>query len=131
MPLPPGRSGLPPESVAVGGKAPQDPVTPLFPFGETTPARWFYLSADEAIAPGSALVRIQVSLARPGVPGRAPGVRLNWTYKVGSEWRPLGQSGSGAEVIGTSDWGFRDGSRAFTRNGEISFWAPAVWPREL
>ena len=36
MPLTPGESGLAPESVAVGGRVPQDEVAGLYPFGETS-----------------------------------------------------------------------------------------------
>lgn len=115
MALSPGESGLPPESVAVGGKAPTDEVAGLYPFGETAQVKWLYLSADETIAAGGATVRFDVRLARPGVARTA--VKLVWTYKVGSEWRELG--------------GLVDETRALTRDGEIRFRVPTDWPREV
>jgi baseplate J-like protein len=127
--LPLGRSGLAPESVAVGGRAPQDEVAGLFPFGETSQGRWFYLSADETIAAGGATARLTVVLARPGV--AANPVRLVWSYKVGSEWRELGQSGSQAPQAGLDEAGLLDGTRALTRDGDIGFRIPRQWPREL
>jgi hypothetical protein len=128
MALPPGRSGLAPESVAVGNRQPQDLDLPLAPFGDTTPAKWFYLSADEAIGNGRALVRFRVTLG-PG--GAGPAVKLNWTYRVGNEWRVLGQSTAGGAQPAGGELQFSDGTRAFTSDGEISFRVPPEWPREL
>ncbi|MGH4012335.1 MAG: putative baseplate assembly protein [Pseudonocardiaceae bacterium] len=132
MALPPGKSGLAPESVAVGRRAPQDEVAGLFPFGETSQVKWFYLSADEAIAAGGATAHFDVRLSRPGS-ARDPAtpVRLVWSYKVANEWKELGRSSSQADRADSSDVGFRDGSRALTRNGDISFQVPPRWPREL
>ncbi|MGH3929520.1 MAG: hypothetical protein ACRDTF_06035, partial [Pseudonocardiaceae bacterium] len=132
MPLPPGESGIAPESVAVGGRAPQDEVAGLFPFGETSQVKWFYLSADEAIAAGGATARLDVALARPGVVrNAATSVQLVWSYKVGSEWRELGRSSSRADRVGAGEAGLRDSSQALTRDGAISFRVPQQWPREL
>ncbi|MGQ0778526.1 MAG: putative baseplate assembly protein [Pseudonocardiales bacterium] len=132
MPLPPGESGLAPESVAVGSRAPQDEVAGLFPFGATSQVKFFYLSADETIATGSATVNFTVALARPGVVRNAAiPVQLVWSYKVGSEWKELGRSSSQAERLSEIEAGLRDGSLALTRNGDISFRAPQQWPREL
>ncbi|MGH3913310.1 MAG: hypothetical protein ACRDTC_07870, partial [Pseudonocardiaceae bacterium] len=104
MALPPGKSGLAPESVAVGGRAPQDEVAGLSPFGETSQVKWFYLSADEVIATGGATARLSVVLARPGV-ARNPAtpVQLVWSYKVGSEWKDLGRSSSQTTRLGPLD----------------------------
>ncbi|MGH3937298.1 MAG: hypothetical protein ACRDTG_01475, partial [Pseudonocardiaceae bacterium] len=132
MPLTPGESGLAPESVAVGGRAPQDEVAGLFPFGETSQVKWFYLSADEAIAAGGATARFTAVLTRRGVAGNpATPVQLVWSYKVGSEWKQLGISSSKSDRIGASDADFRDSSWALTRDGDISFRVPRQWPRDL
>lgn len=132
MPLPLGDSGLAPESVAVGGRAPQDEVAGLFPFGETSQVKWFYLSADEAIAAGGATAHLDVRLARRGTAGNpATPVRLAWSYKVGSEWKELGRSSSQADRVGASEADLRDSSQALTRDGDISFRVPQQWPREL
>lgn len=125
MPLPPGRSGLVPESVASGNRLPQDLELPLAPFGETSPVKFFYMSADEAIGDGRGRVKFQFALARRGA---GTNMKLNWTYRVGSEWRPLGQS---APTAVAGDFGFTDSTRALSRDGEVGFYAPPVWPREL
>jgi Baseplate J-like protein len=129
VPLPPGRSGVAPESVAVGGRAPQDDVGGVFPFGDATPGRWFYLSVDEAVAVGGAAVRLQVQLARAGAAAARP-VRLNWSYRVGSEWKDLGRSGSDADQVPGAPAGFTDTSRALTTPGTVSFRVPVPWPLE-
>jgi hypothetical protein len=136
MALPPGKSGLPPESVASGGRLPQDDVAGYFPFGETTQVKFCYLSADEAIAAGGATVRFDVTLARPGVPRNVVyPVRLIWTYKVGSEWKELGQSSSVAARIDPDrgETQLRDETLALTKKegGIVSFPVPLHWPREL
>lgn len=132
MALPLGESGLAPESVAVGGGAPRHEVAGLFPFGETSPVKSFYLSVDKTIATGGAAARVTVVLARPGTAlDPANPVRLVWSYNVGGEWKELGRSSSQAERIGTSDAGLLDGSQALTRDGDISFQVPQQWPREF
>jgi hypothetical protein len=128
MPLSPGQSGLAPDSVAIGNRQPQDLDGSLAPFGDTSPVKWFYLSVDDAIAPGRALVRLQVALDRAGA---GANVKLNWSYKVGNEWKPLGQSSARAPQAGASEFEFRDGTQAFTRAGEINFQVPTTWPREF
>jgi Baseplate J-like protein len=125
--LPSAGSGVP-ESVAVGGRNPQDLALPLSPFGETTAVRRFYLSADEAFAARGARVRLRVGLSRPGV---AANLQLSWFYQAGDQWVSLGQSSTGADQVGSSGFGFRDGTFAFTRDGDVSFQLPAGWPRSL
>jgi hypothetical protein len=128
MRLASGRSGLAPESVVVGNRQPQELSDALYPFGETSAVKWFYLSADEALAAERAPVTFKVDLARRGV---GANVVLNWSYKVGSDWRVLGQSSAKAAKAGASDFDFSDGTQAFTRDGEISFYVPQPWPREF
>jgi hypothetical protein len=127
LPLPPGQSGRVPESIAVGARNPQDLTLPLAPFPAGGPAR-FYLSADDAFAAGGALVTLQVRLSQPGV---GAGVQLSWLYQVNGQWLSLGQSSAAAEQTGTTDFAFRDGTRAFTQDGEISFHVPRSWPSSL
>ena len=131
MGLPRGESGLEPESVAVGGRDPVDPRLPLAPFGETSQVKWFYLSADEALAAGGAAARLQVALDRPGAANIGNPVTLIWSYKAGPDWRELGRSGSVAVPAAAGEFGLRDGTAAFTRGGEISFRVPASWPRTV
>ncbi|MGI5132201.1 putative baseplate assembly protein [Pseudonocardia sp. CA-107938] len=125
MALPRGRSGLPPEAVAVGSRAPQDDVAGLEPFGAS--GRYLYLSVDEAIAAGGATARLDLALDRAGVAAPGTAVRLAWTYKVGSEWRPLGAAGPETDQV--AGQALRDTSRALTRPGTVSFTVPAQWPR--
>ena len=130
LPLPPGETGLLPESVAIGARNPQDLTVPLSPFPDDSAVKRFYVSADEAFAAAGARVVLRVRLSRPGV---ATGLRLNWLYQAGDQWQPLGQSGPGAEQAGATDAALRDGTMAFTRDGEISFNIPLQppWTRTL
>jgi hypothetical protein len=127
MPLPPGRGPVPPESVALGTRQPEDLDLPLAPFGDPTQNKFLYLSVDDAVGAGRMSVRCKVALARRGTGD----IILNWTYRVGTDWRPLGQSSSTAPFTSSSstDFTFRDGTQAFTRDGDITFYAPATWPR--
>ena len=125
--LPPGDSGLAPESVAVGRGDAVDLRLPLQPFGPAGDARWLYLSADDALATGGALATLNVTLSRPGTARAGDPVVLVWTYRIGNEWRELGRSSSAAEQVGTSSVGLRDGTRAFTRAGTVTFHVPDPW----
>src|SRR6266550_958910 len=126
--LPPGDSGQAPESVAIGGRNPQDLAVPLAPFGDLSAVRRFYLSADEAFGAGGARVRLSVVLSRPV---EATDLQLRWSYQAGDDWVVLGQSGTAAEQVGATGFAFRDGTLALTRSGDISFQLPKVWPRIL
>jgi len=128
LPLPPGQRGLVPESVAVGARNPQDLALPQSPFPTDSTVQRFYLSADEAFAAGGAQVTVQVLLSQPGA---GSGVQLNWLYQANDQWLPLGQSSAAAEQEGSTDFDLRDGTRAFTQDGEISFHVPRSWPRGL
>jgi hypothetical protein len=127
MRLPAGATGLP-ESVAIGGRNPQDLVLPLSPFGEIGAVRRFYLSADEMFAAAGARVRLRVGLSRPGV---ATNLQLTWSSQAGDQWVQLGQSSTGADRVGTTDFAFRDETLALTRGGDVSFQLPMLWPRGL
>lgn len=128
LPLPPGQSGLTPDSVSTGARNPQDLAVPLSPFPADSSVQKFYLSVDEAFAAGGARVSLQVRLAQPGA---GAGVQLSWLYQVNNQWLPLGQSSAAAEQAGPAGSGFRDGTRAFTQDGEISFHVPMSWPLSL
>jgi hypothetical protein len=127
LPLPPGQSGLAPESVAVGARNPQDLAVPLSPFADSTVQR-FYLSADEAFAAAGAQVTVHVRLSQPGA---GSGLVLNWLYQANDQWLLLGQSSATAEQTGSTNFDLRDGTRALTQDGEISFHVPMSWPRGL
>ncbi len=128
LPLPPGRSGLVPESAAVGAGNPRDLALPLSPFPPDSTVQRFYLSADEAFAAGGAQVRVQVRLAQPGA---GSGLTLNWLYQANDQWLPLGQSSATAEQTGSTSFYLQDGTRALTQDGEISFHVPMSWPRSV
>jgi hypothetical protein len=129
--LPTGRRDLQPESMAVGAGRPQGFAVPVEPFPAASSQARFYLSAGDAFSRAGARVHLQIRLGRPGA--AAPdGVRLDWSYSLGDNvWRVIGQSGADAELVGGSDFDLRDGTRAFTRDGEISFQVPAGWPSVL
>ena len=130
--LPRGRSGLPPTAVAVGARPPQEEIAGVSPFGDEGQPRRFYLSVDEPVATGGAVATLTVGLARPGVVrDPAAPVRLVWSYKVGSDWKPLGRSTSRADQAGAADAELRDGTRALTGDGVVSFRVPSRWPREV
>jgi hypothetical protein len=127
LPLPPGQQDLVPESVAVGARNPQDLALPLSPFSADSTVQRFYLSADEAFAAGGAQVTIQVRLAQPGA---GTGLALNWLYQADNgQWLQLGQSSATAEQTGSTNFDLRDGTRALTQDGEVSFHVPMSWPR--
>jgi hypothetical protein len=128
LPLPPGQTGLPPESIAIGARSPQDLALPLSPFPADSPVQRFYLSADEAFEAGGAKVTLHVHLSQPGI---GSGVALNWLYQAGDQWLPLGQSSASATQTGTTGFDFQDGTKAFTQSGDISFHIPMAWPRSL
>jgi hypothetical protein len=130
LPLPPGETGNLPESIAIGARNPQDLTVPLSPFADDSAVKRFYLSADEAFAAAGARVVLHVRLSRPGA---ATDLRLTWYYQAGDRWQPLGQSSAGAEQEGATDFALRDGTLAFTRDGEISFHVPIQppWSRTL
>lgn len=123
-----GRIGLQPESMAVGARPPQDFAVPVEPFPAGSSQTRFYLSAADAFSRAGAHVGIQVRLGRPGAAAR-DGVRLDWSYSLGDNlWRSLGQSGADSEQLASGDADLRDGTRGFTRDGEISIQVPAAWP---
>jgi len=135
LPLPPGETGHLPESIAIGARNPQDLTVPLAPFPDDSAVKRFYLSVDEAFAAAGARVVLHVSLSRPGAATDLP---LTWYYQAGDQWQPLGwqplgQSSTGAEQVGATDFDLRDGTLAFTRDGEISFHVPIQppWARTL
>jgi hypothetical protein len=124
LPLPPGRAGLIPESIAIGAKNPQDLTRPLSPFTDER----FYLSADQAFAASGARARIQVGLSQPGA---GTGLQLSWLYLANGQWHPLGQSSGTAQQPDPGGFGFSDGTHAFTQGGEISFHVPMSWPQSM
>jgi len=113
LPLPPGRAGLVPESIAIGAKNAQDLTLPWFPLT----GNQFYLSAGQAFVAGGALATIQVGLSQPGT---GTNLQLSWYYQTNGGWQPLNTG---------SD--FADGTNAFTQNGAISFRIPVNWPETI
>jgi len=110
-----------PTALAVGRRAPEAFAPGLAPFGVEGQVRWFYLSLPAP--PERALgtrARITFTAARWGQPGRGRPAVLDWTYRVGDTWRPLGRSSSGAEPAAAPDGPARlaDGTQALTRSGD-------------
>jgi hypothetical protein len=113
LPLPPGRTGLAPESVAIGAKNPQDLTLPWSP----VTGNRFYLSAAQAFVASGALAQIQVALSQPGA---GTNLQLSWFYQTDTGWQAL-----------SSGFDFTDGTSAFTRSGVISFHIPMSWPETI
>ncbi|ADP85023.1 putative baseplate assembly protein [Pseudofrankia inefficax] len=123
VPLVTGAAALPPTAVAVGRRPPEAPAPGLAPFGVEGQVRWFYLSVPPppAGAAGTS-IRISVTAARWGQASAARPVVLDWTYRVGDSWKPLGRARSdgAAEPSGSVPPGsvpprrFIDATRAFT-----------------
>jgi Baseplate J-like protein len=113
LPLPPGRTGRAPESIAIGAKNPQDLTLPWSPLASNR----FYLSADQVFVAGGALATIQVGLSQPGA---GTGLQLSWYYQTAAGWQQL-----------NTGFDFADGTSAFTTSGEISFHIPMNWPETI
>jgi hypothetical protein len=115
-----------PDSIMVGRTARGD-AAGVYPFGAGTSPEWFYLRVDQAFAAGGTM-RLAVALDRPGVAGLlSTPVQLAWSYKVGTSWVELGRSGSGTGPA-QPDAAVQDTTAALTRDGAITFRAPADWP---
>lgn len=127
LPLPPAEAGNLPDAVAVGARNPQDLVRGLTVFDDSA-QRFFYLRADETFGAAGARARLRLRLTTPGI-GRD--VRLTWSYQADKDWITLGQSSTGADNVDDSAFALRDETRAFTRDGEVTFQIPANWPRTL
>ncbi|MBL7494830.1 putative baseplate assembly protein [Frankia sp. CNm7] len=108
----------PPTAVAVGRRPPEPFAQGLAPFGVEGQVKWFYLSVPRPpeSTPGTR-VRITFAGARWGRPGRGRPAVLNWTYRVGETWRPIGRSWSNTSE---PDGPLRvvDTTRALTRTGD-------------
>lgn len=113
LPLPPGRSGLTLNAIAIGSGAPQDLEAPFSPFGDETQATYFYLSCDEAFGRAGATVTLEVALAPPG---QGDDLDLEWDFKAGDDWQPLDRP--------AHKYQFTDGTQSFTQDGQIRFRVP-------
>ncbi len=90
-----------------------------------------YLASRELLSHPDAEVRIEVVLSDPAIipaPRASEDLLLSWEYFDGKKWRVLGRSGpkgapKGARPV-ENDWGFIDGTHAFTRTGVVTFRVP-------
>jgi len=122
VPLAGGAVTRAPTAVAVGRRPPEPFAPGLAPFGAEGQVKWFYLSVPQPTdRPPGARVRITFTAARWGQPASTGSLRLDWTYRVGDSWRPLGTSsgdaspGDVAEPNGPLH--FLDATRALTGAG--------------
>jgi hypothetical protein len=127
LPLPHPVGGEALDAVAVGSQDVQEPQFPLTLFPASSTQR-FYLSADRAFDIEGARAVLRVRLATPGA---GTGVQLTWSYQDAVQWQELGQSSQSSGQVGPSKFGFRDGTLAFTTDGEVSFRLPHPWPVTL
>ena len=127
VPLVTGAAALPPTAVAVGRRPPEAPAPGLAPFGVEGQVRWFYLSVPPPPAGAAGTrIRISVTAARWGQASADRPVVLDWTYRVGASWKPLGRArGDGAQPSPSDSMSsgaappgrFVDATRAFTGTG--------------
>ena len=120
------RQNLRPDKIIVGRELLSDSSQPFFPFGEEETPVFVYINLEEVFVRAGAAATIHVALARAGSGLGNP--TLHWTYSTGDNgWALLGQSTPSTQSLGASAFNFRDGSNAFTREGDISFTVPANW----
>ncbi len=94
-----------------------------------------YLASRELLSQADAEVRIEIAMSDPTVAAPARGSNdlvLSWEYFDGKRWRIMGKSGPSGRRSGESEWGFIDGTNAFTKTGVVSFRCPKdVAPGEV
>lgn len=96
------------------------------PFGAASIQTAFYLASDEAFSADVAVsIDLMMDAAQPAQPGSD--LELAWEYWDGATWRELGRSRPWAAAPEPTPQGFVDESRAFTRDGPVSFVCPADW----
>lgn len=114
---------LPPRIVV--RQTPYDARKPFYPFGDNAPlAQYFYLDAGESLAQAGATVTLDVTMDVPGV--AASNLCLTWAARINGKWVDLGSAGRGCPTT-TSNYGFSDGTAAFTKSGQVRFQVPAGW----
>jgi Baseplate J-like protein len=120
------QAGLPPDAVFADGYR-LDPGGPLAPFGESVPRQRVSIACQRALSkPGAAVtIDVEVDTTVPATP--AASLELTWSYWNGSAWAALGTSTPDAATEPQGEAEFIDGTQAFTRDGTITFSAPADW----
>jgi hypothetical protein len=87
-----------------------------------------YLASRELFSQPDAEVRIEIVMSDPAIiaePKASEDLVLSWEYFDGKKWRVLGKSGpGGTKKTGDNEWGFIDGTKAFTKTGVVSFRVP-------
>lgn len=106
----------------------------FYPFGEEPRFNdTFYLAyghivADVGVAAGDK-ISLNVALTQAGVAGgsESGAVTLAWEYWNGRGWQPLGKSDESNNLVGTSNYNFRDNTKALTvsESGTVQFELPA------
>ncbi len=106
------------------------------PFG-TQPKidQCFYLCSREVFSQPDSNVRVEVQLSDPAfvpMPEASDDLVLSWEYFNGKKWRILGKASARAKKMPESEFGFYDGTLAFTKSGHVSFRVPAdIQPGEV
>ncbi|MFI5290331.1 MAG: hypothetical protein ACHQ17_11810, partial [Polyangia bacterium] len=87
-----------------------------------------YLASRELFSQPEAEVRLEIAISDPTVaaePKASEDLVLSWEYFDGKKWRILGKSGpGGTQPIDNNEWGFIDGTNAFTKSGMATFRVP-------
>ncbi len=99
-----------------------------YPFGkEPSVDCVLYLSCDELFRTADAEIALEIVLAdTAAVPAPNPSddLVMAWEYFDGKRWRLLGRSSPRGNMPGGEDFGFHDGSKAFSQGGTVSFRRP-------
>ncbi len=101
----------------------------MFPFGKEPKVDCcLYLSCRELLRSPGAEILIELQQADTAVvPPAQPAEELTiaWEYWDGRKWRLLGKAGpKGPRPGGSDEFGFRDETACFTKNGVVSFYRP-------
>ena len=127
LPVPLRQRGVSPDAVWAGDGWAAEGET-LFPFGRTSPGGFLALSAPDVFGVPGVPATLEVRLDDTRPPPVPAGLRLRWEYRTAAGWSLLAMSSPATEVVGPANpFAFADGTRAFTRDGTVSFQTPPGW----
>lgn len=99
-----------------------------YPFGKEPGVDCvLYMACDELLGTADAEIAIEFQLADPAavpLPNPSDDLVLSWEYYDGKRWRLLGRSSKRGNMPGGEDFGFHDGTQAFSQSGTVSYRRP-------
>jgi hypothetical protein len=119
---------------AISNAQPVDFTQAFYPFGEQPKfGDGVYLAQGEALSQPGGVVSIDLTLVNP-LDGTGPtspipvkpssDLQLRWEVSGAGGWLPVGDAKPGSTRDSDSEFGFEDGTEAFTRSGRIKFTLP-------